>query len=195
MENTAEKRKWIIYMYTFPNGKRYIGKTSRSLKERQESSNFIGYRACPVLYRAIQKYGAENIKQDVLFENYMTDEYSSRLEMICVALFKTNCNRYRNPSYGYNTTDGGEGSAGFKQTEEAKDKTRRARKGKLGCDANRHKPVYCVELNKVFAGAREAEREIGIHYCSISNCCLGRSQSTRGGNTTYKKLHWKFECV
>ena len=190
MQNTNEERKWIIYMYTFPNGKKYIGKTSRSLKERQESSDWIGYRSSTVLYRAINKYGVDNIKQEILIEDYMTDNQSSELEMYYISLYKTNCCRYKNPCYGYNTTDGGEGSSGFKQTEEAKDKTRQARLGKIGNEANSSKPVYCIELNKTFAGAAEAERETNVSRKSISQCVRKRSKSTTGGNTEFKILHW-----
>ena len=66
-----DKRKWIIYMYTFPNGKRYIGKTSQSLKDRQEGPSWTGYNNSTVLMRAIKKYGVENIRQDILFEDFM----------------------------------------------------------------------------------------------------------------------------
>lgn len=190
MHNTYEEKKWIIYMYTFPNGKRYIGKTYRSLKERQESSNWVGYRDCPVLYRAIQKYGVNNIKQDILIEDYMTDSRSSELEMYYIALYKTNCCKYQNPSYGYNVTDGGEGTSGLKHTEEAKEKVRQARLGKVGVEANSSKAVFCVELNKTFAGAAEAEREIEVSRQSISQCIRKNSKSTMGGNTEFKRLHW-----
>lgn len=190
MNNSSKKRKWIIYMYTFPNNKKYIGKTSRSLKERQESSEWIGYSSCTVLYKAIKKYKVENIKQDILFEGYMTDEESSRLETICIDLFKTNCCRYKNPSYGYNTTDGGEGSTGFRHTELAKEKTRIARTGKTGKDANSSKPVYCIELNKSFVSAMEAETQTNISRKSISQCVRGCSKSTLGGNTGFERLHW-----
>lgn len=44
-------------------------------------------------------------------------------------------------------------------------------------------PVYCVELDKVFYGAREAERELGINHSGISRACSGR-QLTAGG------FHW-----
>ena len=130
MEKTNDERRWIIYMYTFPNGKRYIGKTCQTLKQRQGSTEFISYKVCPVLWRAIQKYGVENIQQEILFENYMPDDYASRLEMLCIALFKTNCNRYRNPQYGYNVTDGGEGSSGCSPSEETREKIRIAHIGK-----------------------------------------------------------------
>ena len=192
MEQASVERKWIIYMYTFPNGKRYIGKTFRSLKERQESAEWIGYRNCPVLWRAICKYKIENIKQDILFESYMTDEYSSRLEMICISLFKTNCNKYSNPSYGYNETDGGEGTIGHKHNDEAKAKMRKPRPQCSGINHHNSKEVYCIELDKIFVNAREAERETGVSFGSISNCCIGKSKSTRGGNTKFDVLHWEF---
>ena len=107
---------WIIYMYTFPNGKRYIGKTKRTLAQRQKY-NFTGYESCTVLWKAIQKYGVENIEQEVLFEDDMTDERASRLEQISIFLFKTNCNKFSNPKFGYNLTDGGDGLVGWRPDE------------------------------------------------------------------------------
>ena len=78
--NDKGLKKWIIYMYTFPNGKRYIGKTHTSLKDRQGGINWSGYKHSSVLMKAVKKYGIENIKQEILFEDEMTDEYASRLE-------------------------------------------------------------------------------------------------------------------
>lgn len=130
MKQTNEEKKWIIYMYTFPSGKRYIGKTCQTLKQRQGSCELVSYKTCPVVWRAIQKYGVENIQQEILFEDYMSDKYASRLEMLCIALFKTNCNRYKNPEYGYNVTDGGEGAAGFHHSDETKKKLSEMKKGK-----------------------------------------------------------------
>lgn len=108
-------------MYTFPNGKRYIGKTKRSLSKRQ-GSFFNGYKHCTLLWNAIQKYGIENIKQEILFENDMTDESASRIEQSCILMFKTNANRFNNPSYGYNLTDGGDGLSGWTPNEEQYEK-------------------------------------------------------------------------
>lgn len=108
---------WTIYMYTFPNRKRYIGKTKRRLSERQ-GSGFKRYENCTALNNAIQKYGIENIDQRVLFENDMSDEYASRLEQTCILLFKTNCKKFDEPKYGYNLTDGGDGLLGWHPDEE-----------------------------------------------------------------------------
>lgn len=193
MENTQE-RKWIIYMYTFPNGKRYIGKTSTSLKERQDGPNWNGYRNCTVLMKAVKKYGIENIKQEILFEGEMTDEYSSRLEQMCILLFKTNCRRFKNPQYGYNTTDGGEGTLGHHHTDESKKKMSKSKKGKkTGKDHPNSKPVYCIELDRTFVTAVDAEQCTGISRQTISLCCLRKNKSTHGGNTEFDELHWIFE--
>ena len=104
---------WTIYMYQFPNGKKYIGKTSRRMSRRQ-GANFKGYETCTLVYRAIQKYGSENIRQEILFQDQMTDEESSRLEQMCILLFQTNVYRFNDPQRGYNLTDGGQGQKGRK---------------------------------------------------------------------------------
>ena len=57
-----------IYKYTSPSGKSYIGQTIYSLKERAKTSKGIGYSNCTIFFRAIQKYGFENFKWEVLGE-------------------------------------------------------------------------------------------------------------------------------
>lgn len=191
---TKEKRQWIIYMYTFPNGKRYIGKTSTSLKERQGGANWSGYKHCTVLMRAVKKYGIENIIQDILFEGEMTDEYSSRLEQMCILLFKTNCRRFNNPQYGYNTTDGGEGTVGHHHTEESKQKMSESKKGKMtGKDHPNAKPIYCIELDITFVSGVDAETYTGVDRRYISGALRSRNRKTHGGNTEFDELHWMFE--
>ena len=112
---------YYIYMYTFPNGKKYIGKTKRSMTQRQ-GSDWSHYKRCRLLWNAIQKYGTENIKTDILFEGTLTDEEASKLECFYIAKYKTNACKYNNPSYGYNLTDGGEGISGCVFTEERLEK-------------------------------------------------------------------------
>lgn len=114
-----EIRHWIIYMYTFPNGKHYVGKTCHTMNRRQRDSEWSGYKKCTLLWNAIQKYGPSNIVQDILFESDMTNSQAARLEQICILLFKCNANRFSNPSYGYNLTDGGDGVSGTKRSDEA----------------------------------------------------------------------------
>lgn len=112
---------YYIYMYTFPNGKKYIGKTKRSMSQRQ-GSNWSRYKKCRLLWNAIQKYGTENIKTNILFEGTLTDEEASKLECFYIEKYKTNACKYKNPSYGYNLTDGGDGISGCMFTEERLEK-------------------------------------------------------------------------
>ena len=49
----------------------------------------------------------------------------------------------------------------------------------------RSKPVYCIELDKTFYGAREAARELGLHNSSIIKCCKGKLKTTGG-------YHWRY---
>ena len=47
------------------------------------------------------------------------------------------------------------------------------------------KPVYCIELDRVFDGSRQAARELDLHNSNIISCCKGRYKTTGG-------YHWKY---
>lgn len=109
---------WTIYMYTFPNGKRYIGKTRRTMSKRKgNAETWSGYRNCTLLWKAIQKYGVENIHEEIIVSKEMSDADAAEIERHYIELYRTNANRY-GTEYGYNLTDGGEGVSGIKYTEE-----------------------------------------------------------------------------
>lgn len=190
--STNEKRKWIIYMYTFPSGKRYVGKTSQSLKDRQEGPSWTGYGNSTILMKAVRKYGIENIQEEILFENNMTDEYAARLEQICILLFKANCLRFSDPAYGYNMTDGGEGTLGYRHSNESKQKMSESKKRCIGDSANSSKPVCCVELDRIFPNGVYAEKETGVNRKLISQALHSKNKRTHGGNTGFEYLHWDF---
>ena len=124
MDDTINR--WTIYMYTFPNGKRYIGATTRPLFTRQGSveGGWEKYKRCKLLYEAIQKYGVENIDQTILFEGLMENRLAAELESFFIEVYKTNAKRYYNPSYGYNQTDGGEGTTKKHISEERREQLR-----------------------------------------------------------------------
>lgn len=179
MEQTNEKRKYIIYMYTFPNGKRYIGKTSATLRQRQRDDDWSGYDECPAVFNAIKKYKPENIKQEILAEGMMTKDESSAIERYYIALYKTNCNRYRNPEYGYNLTDGGDDGSGPRPNM---------------CGDNHHnaKPVYCIETGKYYGSALTAQQETGFSKAGIGNCCRGYLFTTHHPDNPDLISHWLF---
>lgn len=47
------------------------------------------------------------------------------------------------------------------------------------------KPIYCVELNKVFDSAQQASKELGVAFPNISHCLHGRRQKAGG-------YHWRW---
>lgn len=95
-----EERIYKVYIHTLPNGKKYVGITKQDVAQRWKNGN--GYKSNSRFYKAIQKYGWDNITHEVLFEN-LTQEEAYKLEIELIALNESN-----NPNYGYNQTDGGE---------------------------------------------------------------------------------------
>lgn len=48
--------------------------------------------------------------------------------------------------------------------------------------------VYCVELDKVFHGIREAERQLGVDHGDISKCCKGKKKTCGGYTWRYVEV-------
>lgn len=94
-------RNFKVYKHTAPNGKVYIGITHTSLTKRCGTDG-SGYRKQPVFYHAIQKYGWENFKHEILFDN-LTKEEACAIEQMQIALYDS-----RNHDKGYNLQMGGE---------------------------------------------------------------------------------------
>ena len=90
--------KYTVYMHTFPNGKRYIGITAQSVKNRWHRG--LGYKDQTV-FKAIQKYGWDNIKHEILFTD-LTQEQAEQKEQELI-------NKYQSTSHlkGYNISLGG----------------------------------------------------------------------------------------
>ena len=93
-----KKDHGFIYCYTSPSGKKYIGRTIQSLKDRAKE-NGKGYKRCGVFYRAIQKYGFENFSVEILEEPI--EELLDEKEKEWIDFLKT-----RVPD-GYNVAEGG----------------------------------------------------------------------------------------
>lgn len=106
----AEK-KWCVYMHTNKiNGKKYIGITSKIPRKRWENGK--GYKG-QRFYLAIEKYGWNNFEHEILFKD-LTIEEANEKEIYLIEKFKT-----QSPN-GYNISFGGDGTRGFKISEESK---------------------------------------------------------------------------
>lgn len=123
-----EEKKYTVYMHTNKiNNKVYVGITSQKPEVRWDYG--FGYKRQAVFWRAIKKYGWDNFEHIIFMDNLSIKE-ARRAEQLLIALYKTNCQKYYNPSYGYNMTDGGEliPMLGKHHTDETKEKLSVARK-------------------------------------------------------------------
>ena len=92
---------WKVYIHKFPNGKNYIGVTDRTLQARWGVGG-CGYDQQQVMWRAIQKYGWENIEHILLFDNLSKEEAGQKEK----ELIKEYNSLLRN-GQGYNIQEGG----------------------------------------------------------------------------------------
>lgn len=54
------------------------------------------------------------------------------------------------------------------------------------------KMVFCIEMNKVFESAIEAEKQTGVCSQNIAKACKGKYQSAGKHPATGEKLHWYY---
>lgn len=159
MNKETNENRWCVYMHTNKiNNKVYVGITSCKPEDRW-GHNGIKYpkEEQPVFYNAIQKYGWDGFEHIIFAEN-LTEEEAKKMEIMLIALYKTNCKRYDNPSYGYNMTDGGEGALGRPCSEETKQKIREKALGRTWTEqqkANR-KELY-THIKNPFKGKIHSE--------------------------------------
>jgi group I intron endonuclease len=93
-----------------------------------------------ILYRSFRKYTKEKSKVKDFFEFQVLEEFNDKkksleAEMFWIKFFKTNICKYGD-KYGYNMTDGGDTSIGFRHSEETKEKLRQERLGKYDGEKN-----------------------------------------------------------
>tara|TARA_R110002074_G_scaffold100539_1_gene217183 strand:- start:6009 stop:7031 length:1023 start_codon:yes stop_codon:yes gene_type:complete len=115
-----------IYKIVFPNGKHYIGLTSRSLEDRQKehkwsvkSGNYNN-----LVYRALTKYEMVDTFELVEIDTADTLEELCEKEIGYIQEY----NSYYMDGNGYNMTLGGEGFNGYIRTEE--DNRKNSERGK-----------------------------------------------------------------
>lgn len=148
---------YIVYKHTSPSNKSYFGITSTTL-EKRSGKNGSYYKKDMLFYRAIQKYGWNNIKHEILFANLSKQEACQK-EIELIAQYKSN-----NAKYGYNISSGGEsGNAGVKASVETREKMRIAHLGnrsntgrKLSAE-HRQKLSAAHKGNKVMLGRKLSE--------------------------------------
>lgn len=92
-------RKYFVYRHIAPNGKMYIGITSKSNPEQRWMTDGSGYSSNRHFWNAIQKYGWNNFKHIIVAHGLSVDT-ACHLEAYLI-------DKYDSMSNGYNQTSGG----------------------------------------------------------------------------------------
>ena len=120
---------YCVYRHVAPNGKMYVGITRQEPKSRW--ANGMGYCKQPLFFNAINKYGWDNFKHEILLSELDVDN-ASLAEQLFIAYWKTNSREY-----GYNCRDGGIEYSGH--SKETKQKMSEAQCGEKN---HRHGKTY-----------------------------------------------------
>jgi group I intron endonuclease len=132
-----------IYCHLFPNGKRYVGITKTSLEKRFDNGK--SYKTCPLMDRAIQKYGWENIEH-IILDSANTKEDAENKERFYISKYKTT-----ETEFGYNILPGGD-VATNKPTKEMRYKLGKGWRGK------HHTPEQIEKIRNSMIGKRAGEK-------------------------------------
>ena len=163
---------FYIYQHICPNGKVYIGQTGRLPEDRWCNGN--GYRGSTIFYNAIKKYGWNNIKHIVLFEN-LSKEDADRIE---IELIK----KYQEQGICYNIREGGNGDIPHrfnnrKTSEETKRKQSLAHMGRKLSEEHKAKiRESCKGINLGRRHSIETRLKIGNrpYPCGKDNHMFGK---------------------
>ena len=116
MDSAKEERNYCVYMHISPSEKVYIGITFRTPQIRW-GKNGNGYKDNQYFYRAIQKYGWDNFRHEIILDN-LTRQEACGVEQLLISLFNAN-----DEKCGYNHTIGGDcGTKGWHPSEEIRRK-------------------------------------------------------------------------
>lgn len=160
----------FIYRYVSPSGKSYIGQTTRSLFERAQH-NGKEYKNCTVFYNAIQKYGWDNFKAEIL-EECLSSELDEKE--------KSYIEKYNSlvPN-GYNVRIGGNDEYYHRKL------------------ARKEIDVYDIECNYLmsFSSMKEASEYYKIPWQVVSQCARGVISYYKNWIFVYKGVSPAFPII
>lgn len=162
------KRNGVIYMYTSPSNKSYVGQTwNERDRKRQHARDAANNRDKCAIHCAMRVYGFENFKYRILHCNIQTQEELNRLEQFEIV------NQNTLKPYGYNLTTGGSNGMA---SEELRQKLR---------DGRPRKPVICLETKVAYDSPQDAGEVLGIDFRDITRCARGALKMIAG-------FHWRY---
>lgn len=153
-------KTYCLYKHTSPSGKVYIGQTCHNPKQRW--GNGKKYETSPLFYRAIQKYGWENFKHEILFTG-LTKDVVDKLEIAYISYFKEK-------GMSYNILKGGGlGNTGmhFTRSQETREKMSQSLKGRpawnKGLPGTRKGCVLSEETKQKIRVSHKGGARKGVH--------------------------------
>ena len=158
---------YCVYIHTTPCGKVYIGITGQDVSSRWRNGH--GYKKNSYFWKAIEKYGWQNIKHEILFDNITKEEAEAKeIELI---------KQYGSTDYlkGYNIDNGGN-SIG-KRSEATKKKISMKNSGKIRTLEMRQK------MSAIKSG--RGNQNFGKHFTEEHRRKIGDAQ--RGGKHPFAK--------
>lgn len=167
----------IIYKYTSPSGKVYIGQTNQESKRKYRFYNINQSYGSPKIDNARRKYNPDSFKYEVLFEcNLDSKEELYKIlgekEVLYIKEFDSINN-------GYNHQEGGI----YKPNIISKESRRRG-------DLKKSKVILQYTLEgkfiKEWLSTMDIERELHITHSLISHNCSGRTSHCREYLFRYK---------
>jgi group I intron endonuclease len=180
----------VVYLITnIVNGKRYVGKTVRTLDVRWRAHlSQMRRQENSALHRALLKYGPDVFERRVISQALNT-EVLAQLETFWIRELRT-----KTPN-GYNLTDGGEGSSGYRHDAAAIEKMSHPRSPE-GCaniraacqePARKERIVQIVKNNHPWRGRHHTAETIDkirriandpAHLARSREISLGRKRSS-----------------
>lgn len=152
---------YIVYKHISPNGKVYIGITSQNPIRRWRKDG-SGYKLHKYFWNAIQKYGWDNFKHEILYSGLNKEEAELK-EIELISFFDS-----INPKKGYNMSFGGEsGSFGYKFTDEQKQKMSKTHSGEKNGMYGKNHTEKAKEKNRI-AHMKENLSQETINKMSIA---------------------------
>ena len=181
-DTSINKNEYTVYCHTTPSGKKYIGMSKDPVKRWNQGK---GYIKNLIFFRAIQKYGWDNIRHEILFSGLSAEDAKEK-ERSLIEEYNT-----RDVRYGYNLREGGDGtfskesrhlmsihrmgnknSLGYIPSEETKMKISQSLKDyykdRPGSFSNRHHTTETIQKLKDRTISEDSKNKMKGHRDSIS---------------------------
>ena len=136
-------KHYLVYRHITPDGKSYVGCTTKSIQGRWNE----GYLHCVRFNEAVKEYGWNGMKHEIIAEN-LSEEEAFNLEIEMIAKFQSD-----NPKYGYNISKGGKSTfRGLKHTEKTKRQMSASATGRVFTES------HCRNLSNSLKGKLVGEK-------------------------------------